>query len=290
MITLRKPEWVKKEIFKKTEENNVKNIINKNMVHTVCKEARCPNLGECFSQKRATFLLLGNRCTRNCRFCNISASSGDLFLDKEEPYRVASTVKELGLKYVVLTSVTRDDLSDGGVSIYIETIKAIKKIDQSISIEVLVPDFLGNFAILESLLKNDIVVFNHNLETVKRLYPDIRPMANYELSLSVLSYAKNFKKNLIVKSGIMVGLGESEEEVYCLINDLKEINVDALTIGQYLQPKLDFYPVKEYVTKEKFAKYEEYAKSIGIKMVFSDVFVRSSYLAENFYLNQNKKI
>lgn len=285
MKILKKPEWLKKEIFKKTEENYIKGIIKKHNLHTVCQEARCPNIGECFSQKKATFLILGNKCTRNCRFCNISNNNSKLCLDENEPERVALAVKEMDLKYVVITSVTRDDLPDQGVSIYIETIKKIKRINKNILIEVLTPDFNGDITLLHLLLKEEIAVFNHNLETIKRLYPEIRPMANYERSLSILMNAKKLNKNILVKTGIMVGLGENKDEVFSLIDDIKDINVDILTIGQYLPPGLNFYPVKRYVTKNEFIEYEKYAKSKGIKMVFSDTFVRSSYFAEKFYIN-----
>ncbi|MBN2547033.1 MAG: lipoyl synthase, partial [Spirochaetes bacterium] len=286
----KKPEWLKKQLFLHSKENFVKNVINKNNIHTVCSEARCPNIGECFSRKTAAFLLLGRKCTRNCRFCNISTNNDDLVVDKDEPSRISSAVKKLKLKYVVLTSVTRDDLDDGGAFVFIETIRRIKKIDKNILVEVLVPDFLGNFKIIEKILNEDICVFNHNLETVKRLYPEIRPMADYNRSLDVLKFSKEFKKKLLIKTGIMAGLGEHYDEVIELIDDIKKINIDALTIGQYLQPGKYFYPVKEYVTREKFKNYKDYSEKIGIKNVFSDVFVRSSYFSENFYINSKFKI
>jgi len=225
--SLKKPEWLKKQLFSHSKENFVKNIIKTNNIHTVCSEARCPNIGECFSKKTAAFLLLGNKCTRNCRFCNISANNIDLGIDEGEPFRISSAVEKLKLKYVVLTSVTRDDLEDGGAHIFIETIKRIKKINKNILIEVLVPDFSGNFNVIEKILKEDICVFNHNLETVKRLYPEIRPMADYERSLEVLKFSKEFRANLLIKTGIMVGLGEQKNEVIELIDNVKKINIDA---------------------------------------------------------------
>lgn len=283
MKVLRKPDWMKKMMFQHSQENYVKNIINSTKTHTVCQEARCPNIGECFAEKTATFLLLGNSCTRNCRFCNISANENGLLIDPDEPNRIVNAVKKLGLKFIVLTSVTRDDIPDGGASIFVETINKLKKSDPELKIEVLVSDFKGDWSSVLKVLNADIVVFAHNLETVERLYPEIRPMASYQRSLDVLKFAKDTRPDLVVKTGIMVGVGEREEEVEKLAMDFYAVGGDALTIGQYLPPGKEFYPVKEYIEPEMFKKYEQMCNKIGIKKVFSGPFVRSSYLSGNFF-------
>lgn len=282
MKSLKKPEWIKKQLFNNSREDDIKQLINKSGLHTVCQEAKCPNIGECFSKKTATFLLLGNICTRNCKFCNISTEKGSLPLDMKEPERIANAVKEMDLRYVVLTSVTRDDLSDGGASIFLETIRRIKSVNKEILIEVLVPDFKGDEQIISSIINSDITVFNHNLETIARLYPEVREMANYQLSLKVLEFAKRNNKKVIVKTGIMVGLGEEKAEVVELMHDFKRINGDMLTIGQYLPPGKKFYPVQKYVDLEDFDYYKMYAERIGISKIVSGPFVRSSYLAESY--------
>lgn len=281
----KKPEWIRKGMFNSCKEDEIKKIVGDHALHTVCKEARCPNIGECFSKHTATFLLLGNICTRNCRFCNISGKyTGNLNVDPDEPKRIAAAVKKMDLKYVVLTSVTRDDLSDGGASIFAESIKEIKNLDKCILVEVLVPDFMGNEKSISIVMESDIVVFNHNMETVKELYEFVRPEANYARSLKVLDYVKrNSNKNILIKSGIMVGLGETTEQVIELMRDFSEIGGDIFTIGQYLMPSRKHYPLHEYVTPEVFAFYEKVGKDIGIKEVFSGPFVRSSYFAEKYF-------
>ncbi|HOV15323.1 MAG TPA: lipoyl synthase [Spirochaetota bacterium] len=284
MNIIRKPDWIRKKLFNSGKEDEIKNIIGKNKIHTVCQEARCPNIGECFSKKTATFLLLGNICTRNCRFCNISGKfNKNLDLDLDEPKKVANAVSEMGLKYVVLTSVTRDDLPDGGASIFSETISEIKKNNQNVLIEVLVPDFMGNESSIDTVVESDIVVFNHNLETVKKNYKFVRPEANYERSLKVLAYAKRKNSNVLIKTGIMVGLGESVNDVVELMNDFKDIGGDIITIGQYLMPSKNHYQVVEYVTPEVFDNYKDIGKNMGFKGVISGPFVRSSYFAENYF-------
>jgi lipoyl synthase len=287
MPAIRKPSWMKKYLFKHSKnEESIKKLISKSGLHTVCREARCPNIGECFSRGTATFLLLGNICTRNCRFCNISNDGRPAAVDINEPARTAGAVKELGLKYAVLTSVTRDDLPDGGASIFAETVKEIKKISESTKIEVLVPDFEGKKSSIDIVISSDISVFNHNLETVKRLYPSVRPMADYFRSLEVLEYAKQ-NSGLTIKTGIMVGLGENSAEVEELMQDFYRIGGDILTIGQYLSPGKDFYPVKEFIKPRLFEKYKKTGEKLGIKAVFSGPFVRSSYLSENIFFNIN---
>lgn len=284
MKTLRKPEWIKKRLFNHSKEDKVKILINNSNLHTVCQEARCPNIGECFANKTATFLLLGNTCTRNCKFCNISVQKSiNLKLDKNEPERVAEAVIELGLKYVVLTSVTRDDLEDGGADIFYQTVKKIKEKNNNVLVETLVPDFLGNKSLIKKVVSSEISVFNHNLETVERLYPEVRPMANYKRSLNVLYYAKAINNDIKIKTGIMVGLGETFEEIEKLMIDFFNVGGDIITIGQYLSPGKNFYPVKEYIKPELYKKYVESGKKIGIKKIFAEPFVRSSYLSENIF-------
>ena len=283
----KKPEWLKKSLNFNKEETKVKNIINKSNVHTVCQESKCPNIGECFSSNQATFLLLGNVCTRNCKFCNISNNQKKLALDENEPEKVSLAVKRMGLKYVVLTSVTRDDLSDGGASVFERTIEEIKKIDKSIKIEVLVPDFEGKKDSIITVINKEITVFGHNLETVKRLYQKVRPEADYERSLGVLKFAKSSNKNILIKSGIMVGLGEKFEEVIELMKDFYNAGGEILTIGQYLAPSLNSFPVYEYLNPEKFQNYREFGENIGIKKVIAGPFIRSSYLAEKILFKRN---
>lgn len=284
---LRKPDWIKKNLFYNSKENGIKEILKEKEVHTVCQEARCPNIGECFSNKTATFLLLGNVCTRNCKFCNISSNKNNLVLDKTEYLRIANTVKKMNLKYVVLTSVTRDDLNDGGASVFVDTINAIKSIDSNIKIEVLTPDFDGNINALNKVLNSPISVFNHNLETVKNIYTTVRPEADYERSLNLLRFVKSTRPTLTVKSGIMVGLGETAEEVYSLMEDVKDAGVDILTIGQYLSPGRGFYPVQGYIKPEQYNRYKSYGTHIGIKQIIAGTFVRSSYFAEKSFINAN---
>ncbi len=276
---LRKPDWIKKKIFDHNSENHIKKIIKENNLSTVCSEAGCPNLCECFKSGTATFLLLGNVCTRNCVFCNISHNEGDLKLDIDEPARILKAVIKMNLKFVVLTCVTRDDLEDGGASIIIETVELIKQYDKGIDVEVLVSDFNGNYSSIDRVLNSNISVFNHNLETIEDLYNIIRPMASYSRSLNILKYAKK-NGNVPVKTGIMVGLGEKAEQVNKLMKDFAEIGGDILTIGQYLQPGRNFYPVREYITPHQFDEYKKTGESYGIKTVFSGPFVRSSYHAE----------
>ena len=284
MRIIRKPEWIRKKIFNKTKENEIKQIIGKNNLHTVCQEAHCPNIAECFSKKTATFLLLGNICTRNCKFCNIGGKNKEkLHLDLDEPQKVAESVAEMKLKYVVLTSVTRDDLDDGGASIFVKTIEEIKKLNKDILVEVLVPDFMGNTDAINLIIESDIVVFNHNLETVKKLYKFVRPEANYERSLKVLEYVKRNSNSVLIKTGIMVGLGESTDEVLELMRDFNNIGGDILTIGQYLMPSKNHFQLVEYVTPETFDFYRESGLAMGIKEVISAPFVRSSYFAENYF-------
>jgi len=282
METLRKPSWLKKRIPPFQDLQRIKSILTETELHTVCEEARCPNLGECFSQGTATILILGRICTRNCGFCAVE--HGDpVPPDEAEPLHVAQAIKKMGLRYVVITSVTRDDLSDGGASHFARTIQAIRAQDQTIKIEVLVPDFNGNLDSLGLILKECPDVLNHNIETVLRLYPEVRPQADYERSLNILKRSKENYPHLLTKSGFMLGLGETREEVLNLLQDLREVGCDLLTIGQYLQPRIDRLPVVRYIPPEEFEEYKRIGEEMGFKAVASGPFVRSSFHASQMF-------
>jgi len=274
----RLPSWAKKRLGRSSELHRVKAILRARNLNTVCESARCPNIGECFTKPTATFMIMGSLCTRRCGFCAVDKSAPPGALDPLEPENIAEVSAELGLRHVVITSVTRDDLPDGGASQFALTIRTIKDKISDISVEVLVPDFKGEKASLETVFKAGPDIFNHNLETVPSLYGKVRPQADYERSLYVLRLAKEY--GLVTKTGIMAGLGESFEEVKALLRDVKSAGVDAVTIGQYLRPSRDNLEVAEYITPEVFAEYEAYGKKIGIRRVYSGTFVRSSYNAE----------
>lgn len=277
-MEMRKPDWLKVKIRSGAESNTVNQILNRLSLHTVCQEANCPNLMECFSKKTATFMILGSQCTRNCKFCNVTKGKPEP-VDEKEPVNVANAVNELGLKYVVITSVTRDDLNDGGASHFAKVIESIKDINENIIVEVLIPDFKGDELALKKVVKAKPEVINHNVETIPRLYSTVRPMAIYERSLKLLENVKKMDKNILTKSGIMLGLGEKEEEVIELMKDLLKVNCDMLTIGQYLAPSKKHHPVIEYVHPEQFEKYKEIGMELGFKFVASAPLVRSSYHA-----------
>lgn len=252
-------------------------------LHTVCESARCPNIHECFHRGTATFLILGNQCTRGCGFCSVpkAAQQGEgLRVDPDEPAKVARMAAEMRLRHVVITSVTRDDLADGGASHFAETVRQVKRVLPEARTEVLVPDFCGDVPAVVQVLDAGVDVFNHNLETVRRLYRQVRPQADYGRSLGVLRFARAYRPAVLVKSGLMVGLGEQGWEVEELLRDLRGVGVDVVTIGQYLQPTLGNLPVAAFVPPEQFGGYRDYGLSIGFKLVFSGPLVRSSYLAE----------
>ena len=278
---IRKPDWLRKKIEYTPQRHKVKEILRELNLNTVCEEARCPNLSECFQKKRATFLILGNKCTRACRFCSIDKAKKNekLPLDPKEPERVGEAVRRLGLRYVVITSVTRDDLEDGGAEQFAETIRCIRKINEEINIEVLTPDFQGKTESIDVVINARPDVFNHNVETVPRLYPVVRPQADFERSLFVLKYVKENYSSIFVKSGFMVGLGEKREEVLEMMEYIVKTGCDALTIGQYLQPTSKNIPVVEYVIPDVFDFYKKEALKMGFKYVASGPFVRSSYMA-----------
>jgi len=275
----KKPDWFKVpppwgENFSRTRK-----ILNKYNLETVCKNANCPNIGECFGSGTATFLIMGNVCTRNCRFCNIEGGR-PITLDSDEPIKIARAVQLLKLSYAVVTSVTRDDLSDGGAGHFAQTIRSIRELNPDCSIEVLVPDFQGNLDSVKTVLDANPDVFNHNVETVPRLYPQMRPSADYERSLVVLRYAASLRPDLPVKSGLMTGAGETVPELHQVFADLNSAGVKILTIGQYLPPSRKHHPLDRYYSPEEFASLREAAMSKGIKKVISSPLARSSYHAK----------
>jgi len=278
MMEKRKPDWLKIKISSNAELHSVVDMMRKLNLHTVCEEANCPNLMECFSKKTATFMILGRECTRNCTFCTVSKNA-PTDVDIQEPCHVAEAVKQLALKHVVITSVTRDDLPDGGAGHFAKVIEAVKEASKSTAIEVLIPDFQGNKDALYQVVKARPKVLNHNIETIRRLYPEVRPMASYDRSLELLKRIKEMDVNIYSKSGFMVGLGETQEEVIDLLYDLRKFGCDIVTIGQYLAPSKKHHPVIEYVTPETFDIYKKKAEEMGFKYVASAPLVRSSYHA-----------
>ena len=287
---IKKPDWLKVKIDNPKNLSHVNTLIQSLNLNTVCHGANCPNRLECFSKKTATFMILGSVCSRHCRFCNIE--SGHLNPpDLGEPYRVAEAVKTLGLKHAVVTSVTRDDLSDGGAFLFAETIKAIREASPETIIEVLIPDFRGDEAALKCVVDANPHIINHNVETVPRLYKDIRPEADYMQSLTLLKRVKAMKPKIFSKSGFMLGLGEYPDEIFSLIDALYDHHVDILTVGQYLPPSDAHAALKAYIHPDTFREYGEYAQKIGIPAVASSPLVRSSYNAmETFdHLSYNVK-
>lgn len=278
-----KPAWLK--VMYKEDSNRIytKTILNDLAINTVCQEANCPNYLECFANKTASFMILGIHCTRNCRFCNVSHGK-PLAVDRDEPMRVALAVKKLNLAYVVITSVTRDDLPDKGAQHFNAVVNAIQQHSPQTEIETLIPDLLGDFVALKTITKARPAVISHNMETVHALYGDVRLKANYFRSLSILENIKLLDDRIKSKSGIMVGLGESETEVIELMKDLRRVECDILTIGQYLAPSYRHYPVKAYIHPEQFTRYKQIACDLGFTFVTSAPFVRSSYKAHEALL------
>lgn len=283
------PDWLKSKLTRKKQAESLKNILKSKNLHTVCEEAKCPNIGECFSKRTATFLILGNICTRNCTFCSIKKGVPDE-LDKSEPVRVARQIKQMKLKYVVLTSPSRDDLDDGGATFFASTVKKIKEIIFSAGVEVLIPDFKGDMSALKAVLSSGIDVLNHNIETVKRLYPQVRPQADYDRTLRILKESSSSSTGFPVKSGFMVGLGEKKEEIKELLEDLRSAGCNIITVGQYLRPTLRQLPVVRYLHPEEFKEIENLAYGIGFDCVVSGPLVRSSYKAEEVLLSFKKNI
>ena len=277
---MRLPEWLKRDAL--AGLHDTKHLLRRHRLSTVCEEARCPNRGECFSKPTATFLILGSRCTRKCGFCSVFSSSPEP-VDENEPEKVASASAEMRLRHVVVTSVTRDDLSDGGAGHFAKTIAAVRRKVPLAKVEILTPDFQGNKEALETVLSAQPDVFNHNIETVERLYSSVRPQANYWRSLTVLQMAKEIAPHIFVKSGFMLGLGESHDEAMSLMEDLLMSKCDLLTIGQYLRPTRSNLPVVKYVLPEVFDKLREEALNMGFKYAASGPLVRSSMNAEEMY-------
>jgi lipoic acid synthetase len=278
----RLPEWLRNVPVTHAETHATRRLLRRHRLHSVCEEARCPNRGECFSRRTATFLILGDTCSRACGFCAVGRG-GLGPPDPDEPRAVAGLSAELGLRYVVVTSVTRDDLPDGGAGQFAATIQAIRERCPDATVEVLVPDFQGDAAILATVLEAGPDVFNHNVETVPRLYPVVRPQADYRRSLEVLARARAARPGAPVKSGLMVGLGETRDEVLAVMRDLRAAGCDVLTIGQYLQPTRRNLPVVEYVHPDEFRRYEADGLALGFRAVFAGPLVRSSYAAEILY-------
>ncbi len=280
MLSL-KPSWLKKKIDLNSLKN-MKALLRRNGLHTVCEEALCPNIGECFSRGVATFLILGRICTRGCRFCNVK--KGKPFgLDKDEPLHVAQAAKTLNLKHVVITSVTRDDLEDGGAQMFLETVKKIKSFLPQATVEILIPDFRGKEEYLDKIAFSGADIIGHNIETVPRLYPLLREGADYRWSLRVLRIIKERSPAVYTKSGIMLGLGETEGEVLEVLKDLRKVGCDFLSIGQYLRPTSRHFPVREYVEPYRFLHYKDMAQKLGFLHTESGPYVRSSYLAPNYF-------
>lgn len=279
----RKPDWLRVKAPTSPEYHETRQLMRELKLNTVCEEAACPNIGECWKKKHATFMILGSVCTRACAFCNVATGKPDL-LDPHEPEKVAQAISKLNLSHVVITSVDRDDLEDGGANHFAEVIKAIRKVSPHTTIEVLTPDFLRKNKAIEIVAAAKPDVYNHNLETVPRLYPTIRPGARYFHSLQLLSQVKKLDPTIFTKSGLMVGLGEERQEMLQVMDDLRVANVDFLTIGQYMQPTLKHAAVAKFVTPEEFKSYEEAAYGKGFLLVSSSPLTRSSYHADKDFL------
>ena len=287
MSQMRKPHWLRIKVKYTDNMKRVSRIIHGLNLHTVCEEARCPNIYDCWNSGTTTFMILGDICTRNCRFCSVKKGNPNGYIDHLEPFRVALAVKLLDLKYVVITSVDRDDLDDGGASIYAETIRIVKKLNPQVLVEVLIPDFNGNLDSLKKVLDERPSVVGHNIETVRRITPLVRDRrASYNLSLKVLKMVKEINPKIYTKSGIMVGLGETISEVIETLRDLRKVNVDIVTIGQYLMPSPKHYPVAEYISPDVFKMLEKTAYALGFLYVASGPRVRSSYLAGEYFMDK----
>ena len=277
----RKPTWLRVKSQNSPKFRELKNIVSEKKLHTVCEEAMCPNIQECWSHGTATFMLLGSVCTRACKFCAVDTGNPKGRLDKDEPLKVATSISHMNLKYAVLTSVNRDDLKDGGAEHFSDTVKAIKEKAPQVLVEALVPDFLGNNLSIETLLNSQLEVFAQNLETVKRLTKKVRdPRAGYDQTLDVLSYAKEYSPSVITKSSLMLGLGETEQEITSSFLDLRNAGVDVLTLGQYMRPTINHLPVEKWYSPEEFKYFERLANEVGFLEVASGPMVRSSYRAD----------
>ena len=289
----KKPEWIRSKIIDSKVFFQTKQVVNKNNLVTVCQEANCPNITECWSKKHATFMIMGDTCTRACAFCDVKTGKPNN-LDVFEPAKISTAVKNLNLKHVVITSVDRDDLVDGGSDHFYKVVKATREKNPLTSIEVLTPDFLRKGDAYKKILKADLDVFNHNIETVPRLYTKVRPGARYFASLELLKNAKIFNKKVFTKSGIMVGLGENKEEIIQVMDDLRFADVDFITIGQYLQPSVKHHPLNRYYHPDEFKELDSIARTKGFLLVSSSPLTRSSYHADEDFRKlqdaRNKKL
>ena len=283
-----KPNWLRMKITRNADFYKTQEIVHQHKLATVCEEAKCPNMGECWSSGTATIMLMGDVCTRPCRFCSVNTGNPNGWLDLEEPANTARSVQLMGLKYVVLTSVNRDDLPDGGAGHYAACVSAVKSVNPDTAVEALTPDFLGVLADVEQVVDSGIEVFAQNIETVKRLTHPVRdPRASYEQTLAVLAHAKAHRPEMFTKTSVMLGLGETEQEILDTLDDLKAANVDVVTFGQYLQPTANHFPIARYVSPEEFEKYRQWGLDKGFFEVVSGVFVRSSYRAEQVLQKNN---
>jgi len=273
-----RPEWLRVTAPTGDNYQHLKQLVREKCLNTVCESARCPNIGECWQSSTATFLILGNTCTRRCAFCAVTSGQPSEY-DTDEPRRVAEAISALNLRYAVITSVTRDDLADGGAFIFAETIRQVRAENPTCKIEVLIPDFQGDPAALAAVAAAKPDVLNHNVETVERLYPLVRPQAGYHRSLELIARAKEIDPSLTTKSGIMVGLGESDVEIEDTLRDIRAVNCDIITIGQYLRPSTGHLPVQKYYSPEEFARFAEFGAALGFKHIESAPLVRSSYHA-----------
>ena len=283
----KKPNWIRSRILDSQNYFETKEIINKKRLHTVCQEASCPNISECWSKRHATFMIMGDTCTRACAFCNVKTGK-PTHLDPLEPTKIAQATKELKLKHVVITSVDRDDLEDGGAEHFSKTIQEIRKKNNQTTIEVLTPDFLRKGDVYKKVVSAAPDVFNHNIETVPSLYLKVRPGSKYFTSVNLLRSVKEINKKIFTKSGVMLGLGETRDEVLQVMDDLLEANVDFLTIGQYLQPSVKHYPLDRYVHPEEFAELKSIALLKGFLIVASSPLTRSSYHADEDFSKMKK--
>lgn len=285
---LPKPDWLRIRVRGGATFEKVKGIVHEHRLATVCEEAKCPNMSECWSAGTATIMLMGDVCTRACRFCAVNTGNPRGWLDLEEPASTADAVRLMGLKYVVLTSVNRDDLADGGAGHYAACVKKVKEMNPDTAVEALTPDFLGVLADVETVLDSGIEVFAQNIETVRRLTHPVRdPRASYEQTLAVLAHAKAYRPEVITKTSVMLGLGETEDEILATMDDLRAARVDVLTFGQYLQPTANHYPIDRYVSPQEFEQYRDWGLEKGFLEVVSGVFVRSSYRAEQVLQKNN---
>lgn len=280
---LKKPDWIRVKAPTSKEYFETKAIVSEHKLHTVCEEAACPNIGECWSKRHATFMILGDVCTRSCRFCNVKTGLPDL-LDPHEPERVGKAVAKMNLSHVVITSVDRDDLDDGGAEHFAQVIRAIRDTSPHTTIEVLTPDFLRKEHAIEIVVKAKPDVFNHNLETVPRLYASVRPGARYFNSLRLLDTVKKLDPSIFTKSGVMVGLGEEKHEIFQVMDDLRSANVDFMTIGQYLQPTPKHHAVMDFITPEQFNEYASRGRSKGFLLIAASPLTRSSYHAGDDFM------